>query len=1020
MKKMKALLLSLALGCTFMAAATAIGCNKQGAPSSENSSSTDWFAGEEESTVSLKFASKQVDVKQYETVQLECTVRGTASAVRYSSADESVATVDQNGLVTTKGKIEKVTITAEVDGLKATCIVNVEKTSYVPVITAESAEYTIENGETLQFSVATEWNKTILAEDIEYAVSFAENSKDSQATISAEGDVISVTGANVETIDIIVSATVRGMYTNKQITVHVIAPTLKIKPTNLGIQPSTVGYAASVSTTDLIGEMPNSLSLDFAVTKGGEQYDDAEIVWTVDGDAAILENGSIVGKKIGEVTITGTTTYNGEEATATVVCKVIPPEVHLDESVVLEIENLTNITLESELIGTLKSVELHGEKVSSRVSGNTVLFNKEKFPKSASLLGEQVLGVMTDLVYYTMDAEIYTFIINDAAELDQMAAIAKTDETEWSVRFEKEVNSQHYDGYFILGNDIDYNKTITCMTDTGTAWGVQGSTTDIGRGFRGVFDGKGYNIDGVTVGKNPSGDAKQGGGIFGYLNTTGVVKNVSFTNATLLANQSLICTAGNGTVENVSIQYKKLGGDKATEGINGTPRYMGSFFTTLAGPNATARNCLIDASAADITKEVGEYNKAPTFNIRLAGAPSKIENVVTLCPDDDVLSKSGADIKKHSYVELLEGTDIFASFDQSIWTKVEGVPMFANQAAKLDRNAPIEFLNVDDTLVAGFSMVVLANNPYVNIELEETEGVTYAASQLSATEAAYRKTVTLTATSLFNPEITATHTVYIDSFGKKVTMPATTGTPTIYNKNPILTIGDNSWLGEENYVYLGSKIIGSGADQITVDWQKLDWGKNEVTVVSVKEGEREHFVTSLILDYEKGDKAESTIVQDSVFSAWRGGATDKMHDIECDIAAPEGFEKVKRLDSYVAWPTALSSAFFDGTDLSGYTDIWFALKINNGRFVFQQETIYTSNWVYFHYTQTSDGVWAAEVTIEGNVYKTEFNIVGTGNQLKHMLYRSGWSNGFLLYNNNADPISEAAPTSVYGTEIRGV
>ena len=1039
MKKMKALFLTLALGFTFVAAATAVACNKgDEAPAT----SSDWFGGEQESLVSLRFDESYLKTYQYESFAPAYSVSGTASKVEFSSSDESIATVDGNGVVTTKGVIGKVIITATVEGVSATCELDVEKSPYAPEIVLDKTEYTIEAGETLEFNVKTEWNKTEM-EDVEYAVSFAENSQNTAAQISVEGDTVKVVSAGAETIDVIVSTTVRGIYTSKVVAVEVKESVLTLQAMNTSLKPYVGKYTATISTTNLIGDMANSVDLSFAAVKGGKVIDGASIAWEVNGDAAVVEDGKLVGKKRGSVTVTGTVEHEGETATVEVACEVLPPEVHLEETYTLEIENIQNTTMKvsEKLIGKLQNAELNGKIVSSQVVAGPQLikfmFDQKAvdagkrnpyFPMSASQLGNQQLVINTDLVRYTMDIEIYTMIINNAAELDKMKAIAHTGQTEFNERYQQEKSSEYYDGYFILGNDIDYNKTITSMTDTGSVWWCQGNTYDLTRGFKGVFDGRGYNIDGVTVGTNPSGDKAQSGGIFGYISKTGVVKNVSFTNATLLTNQGFICSAGDGTIENVSISYKKIGGDKETTGLNSSgPRIMGSFFTMRAGSNANVKNCLIDASAADITLEESKYNGVTTFPIHLSGAAENVENVIVLCPNQKLLDISGADVKRLTYNEVIAEDGLISTFDKSIWTTVEGIPMFVNQANNLDRDAAIEFINVDTTLVAGFEMLVLTNNPYVKIEVEEIEGVKFESSILTATDEAFTKEVTLTATSLLNPSITATHTVYIDSFGKAVAAPSLDADPVVYNSNPVLSIGDNSWKGDTNYVYFGAEVIGEseGPTDLMINWEKLGWGKSEVTVVSIKNGEREHFVINVEVDYVAGDFAASKQIYDSAFSSRRANSEYSFTEVESDVPAPEGYKNVTRLDCNIAWSTALAREFWHPDSMSAYSDLWFAMRIVNGRWVMQEQTLDASAWVYFHYTQTSEGVWAVEVKIGDSVHKVEHDVKGL--KLQDLLYRSGWSNGFLLYNNNQGEKKDenGVPilpftTSIYATEVYAI
>ena len=59
--------------------------------------------------------------------------------------------------------------------------------------------------------------------------------------------------------------------------------------------------------------------------------------------------------------------------------------------------------------------------------------------------------------------------------------------------------------------------------------------------------------------------------------------------------------------------------------------------------------------------------------------------------------------------------------------------------------------------------------------------------------------------------------------------------------------GDESWRGEKTIVYYGSQIIGeaTATDALNLDLSYLEWGMNNVTVVTVKNGEREHFTAKV-------------------------------------------------------------------------------------------------------------------------------------------------------------------------------
>ncbi len=1017
MKRRKILFLSLLLCCMCAFSFGLAGCKEDG-----GSSSSDPFAGEQEETITLRFLNTSVDVYQYENVLLGYTVKGTAEAVRFSSSNEAIVTVDENGLVMAKGVVGTAQITASVDGVEAVCEVRVTESPYVPTIVVDATEYTLEKGGTLEFDVQTMWNREILTEPINYSIALADSSTNVISNATVEGNVVDITAGEAGTANVYVFTTVRGIYTSKLIAINVVEAALKIVPTNEAFQPAVGGYEVRISTTNQIevAEMENELDLSFVVSKGSTVYDGANIAWSMTGDAATLENGKLIGKKVGTVVLTGTATVDNTEAKVKVTCEVIPPEVQLEESHVIEIKNLTPITLESALVGAIQEVKLHGEKINLLANGNTIVFNAKKFPQTARLLGAQTLEIYTDLVYYTMDVEIYTFIINDADELDQMTEYAKTDEAEC------------YDGYFALGNDIDYNRAVTSMTNSDLIWVANnkatGAEADMTRGFKGVFDGKGYNIDAMTVGKNFDASGKENktlsGGLFGYLAAEGVVKNVSFTNATLLTNNGFICSRGAGTIENVSISYKKIGDPSVETYMTGGWGYrmMGSFFSMQAASGATVKNCLVDVSSAEIFYGQGTWLGEKQYDVKLIGSASNVSNVILICADDTLLEYSGANVKKHSYVEAAADDTLLSEFDDAIWTTVNGVPMFVEQAKDLDVNAGINFVTKDSVVIAGIDLSIIVDNPYTKLEVSDVDGVAIVNGILSATEEAYGKTVVVTATSLINEQITATKEIYVDSFGEEMESPAMAEAPFVYDTNPVLSIGDNSWLGVENYLYYGKDVYGTySADKngIVIDTEKFGYGTKTVTIVVVdQEGARKYFVTDVTIWYETKFFSDATKIQENAFSDGRSFGSYTLVDVEADIDAPSGYEQVKKLTS-TNWTGALNQQAFNKTNLGEYADVWFALKVVGATYSFQRETIVSGGWVYFHFTQTSDNVWAVEVTI-GDVTYNVFDYEATGsleNSVANILYRTGISTGFLLYPTGA---SATNPACIYSTEIRGV
>lgn len=165
--------------------------------------------------------------------------------------------------------------------------------------------------------------------------------------------------------------------------------------------------------------------------------------------------------------------------------------------------------------------------VYSSVSGKNVVLNKDKLPKTADKLGAREMILSTADVEYTFTADIYTLIINNKAEFDQMRSLARANGDV--------SNTGVLDGYFVLNGNIEYNAGFVSLTDSGEIWTINNKLGGAGwndpskYGFRGVFDGRGYNVNGITVKSATSG--RESGGIFGFTGNNAVIKNVSFTNA---------------------------------------------------------------------------------------------------------------------------------------------------------------------------------------------------------------------------------------------------------------------------------------------------------------------------------------------------------------------------------------------------------------------------------------------------------------------------------------------------------
>jgi hypothetical protein len=107
---------------------------------------------------------------------------------------------------------------------------------------------------------------------------------------------------------------------------------------------------------------------------------------------------------------------------------------------------------------------------------------------------------------------------------------------------------------------------------------------------------------------------------------------------------------------------------------------MGSFNSVSAGAAATVSNCLIDASNAEIHFEEATFGNKLYYNLHLAGKAASMSNVIAVCSDSNVLLVSGADVNLTSPSAMLKESTVISTFNRDIWTTVDGILMFKNQA----------------------------------------------------------------------------------------------------------------------------------------------------------------------------------------------------------------------------------------------------------------------------------------------------------------------------------------------------
>lgn len=301
-----------------------------------------------------------------------------------------------------------------------------------------------------------------------------------------------------------------------------------------------------------------------------------------------------------------------------------------------------------------------GEIASATMEGATLDVSKFAFENGKLTFARSAFGynygakqiVVTDVdgKTITIEATLVSKVLMNAADYSNWIKIANACEAE----------NQILGGYFKLGANITSETMVTFER-----YDVDGKL-----GFKGVFDGCGYAIDGLTA---------TGNAFISCMTKDGVLRNIAFTNAKIAGKSNFLCSGGLGTIENVYVQYVSIA---AGSDNNGT-----IFNNCRDDKNVVGviKNVFVDASNAVISGEGSSF--------RLIGGNNNGYNgIFAVCPEGYTVTQAR---DTGSFANAEHAVCAFASFDElknkdetqntlkgwdsTYWTIVEGVPTFVKK-----------------------------------------------------------------------------------------------------------------------------------------------------------------------------------------------------------------------------------------------------------------------------------------------------------------------------------------------------
>ena len=556
-------------------------------------------------------SAEECSLVRFEDVLLTlCDEDGSAvPGAVWKSENPAVASVDGGKVVAMAEGTA--TVIAEYEEKSYPCTVTVSDAGMVPSVVVGRDVYSLGAGESAPLETKVSFNGRFYDDAVfGYTVS-------DETVCSIEGGA--VTALHTGTAEVVVTASWRGADALDL----TAAFTVQVKEdANLQIEQKQIPL--STASLEIGGEkFVSEAQADAVLTVGGEIQGSPALEWYTSDNQLFTVNGE------GIVRVSGTgktgTAYLWAEAavgTFTVCSDKVPVTVSypiIDRS--SDIQLLFDL---SEGMAPLDPQTIFGDtstitKVTEGDAGENI-WSENAVDLSAVEYGEKQFTVYNAVYAVRISAVCATQILRQADDFHIFDNRAGT----------------ILNGYYILDSDIDASGYIPKIN----SW-----VSNNDGGFGGIFDGRGFNIDNMTISTC---------GLFGAITSTGVVKNVSFTNVTLTGVVASVFAGSSwGTVENVFVHVKDTSAALNDGGV---------LFDTMKGGNI--RNIVVYVAP--------EAAANGYFMNNFAGAA---ENVYVVA--DCFLLKRGQsdDIAGATrYAEISPDNDYGTAFGQG-WQRVNGLPV---------------------------------------------------------------------------------------------------------------------------------------------------------------------------------------------------------------------------------------------------------------------------------------------------------------------------------------------------------
>ncbi len=671
--------------------------------------------------ITVTISQETLTIQEYTEETLTATASNDGE-ITWTSSDETIATVDENGKVTGVA-IGTATITANHGGSKAECEVTVIANASPIVAHANIGGVEVDSFTMVKGDVDT-ISARLKQGAYQHQVTFTfDSDNDSVITVTPQG---AVTAVGVGEANLSYSTTFKGFTYDGYITIVVEPSTL------LTVDMESVVLSAAEG-----GVNPNSETVTAILYDNNVEVTDAdilsEITWEIEDDSiATVDNGVITGITKGQTTITVSYPIDNLSVEIDVVVELVEQVVNKEQ-----VFSLYDIGSESTLDIDLG---IDFDNVSKVVFSNDFTqFSNDTLnvPKTA-IEKSGYYDVMVETLTHCYIAKVIFAdkIITTASEFSNWPQYIRP--KDWT-----NTGDQFYDGLVLLGADIEVNDLAYCnelfnVKANGSGTTVRGINLNVPSGqeptynpsFVGTFDGRGYTLSGITC--------RYGNPIFG-VKVTGTIKNVAFVNcqANIRVNSGLLCVElAGGTMENIFIEAGTTFDRLHSSGADGSNNYGFLFQQTMGTAKVKNVVCVQSYRWLD-SGNFGTGGNYKYLNILgKFGADTVVENAYALG-----IFNATTNTPAYASIDDFRNTISDLSSFGEMWDTSKGFPVFATAIGQMSKLGGVSAIvdNVATDKVYAGSVVELeagtytaadgkiypgAQHTYVDFTINEVEGIT--------------------------------------------------------------------------------------------------------------------------------------------------------------------------------------------------------------------------------------------------------------------------------------------------------